>query len=382
MEIFLDTNVFLKNGFQEKKYYDIIKFSENNLIKIYTHELVIREAERRTFVELKKCNQDLQKQTQKFALKNVRIPRDETIKREVKKSVEKLLFKLHIEIINHSPSSFTSTLDDYFAGINAFEHDLLNHDDWSAKKKNFIDSIIAYDFLMKIKKSNNKLYFITDNMKDFKWIKNSQVSVLNYDAFFSTEREQLFSLLENVKKSNLILEILNHNKKQVSEAILNLIHNGDEYYDIETKKYDLNIDNSISLLLYTSEISNDNFQELLQFNNPIVSNKKENKGQISINFSITLNCYVRYCTTYSDLDSENIYSYREGASIKDQSIIEIIDDSGEGIIEIDHLSKIDITGWLELNNISLNIDKIDDLPLSKAKLILNEDKIELTPYEY
>lgn len=384
MYIYIDTNMLIGKGLNIAQYLQFKNWVNENKIELFVHEFVLKECKLNISRQNIKIISDLRKVSKKYKVEFNTLPGDDECRELIDSSIDTLIQQLSITIIRYSTIKSQNTINDYFEGKNSFEHQVGDETARMASKKNFIDSIIAHDYLEFSKKNSDlESVLITNNTKDFQWLKQHEFYLIaDYRAFINKFEPQLRNtIIENNNQDFLL--IIAKNKSVIINLVTQFIEEEYGYFEIPTKSYPLS-DIEVVVLPFEELLSDNDDCSDYDFSYNLDSIKTDENGMslISVKFQLSFDLHVRYVAHILDLQSEGIYSYDDNQKLISQDIIEVLDDSGEGVIEIDHLSKVYITGWFNFKNIDLKRVSIEKLLSSNYELIIAEDQIILKPYDY
>lgn len=375
----LYANILLTRGIREDSYKQFKIYVENELITIFVHQLVIEEVKRNIYRNIQKVIDKyksdintIERKSQLFF--NHSLPERKIIYNKIDETITNIKEYLKINIIEYDPINSIKTIKDYFDEENAFITG--QETKWEVVKKNFIDSIIAHDYL---KHSNENIaYLITNNVKDFEWMKNKGVHIYDsYENFITSTQAFINTQLNypvHVEPTN-IFSILNKNKDNLLKLIAPEVKKWSDY-EIKSEKFCLARQHDVRLHFDLEDILN---RSDVEFDNPVIFTAKESTYELSVPFRQTIDAHASYTSFYQDLNAEGLYTYNDKEVIVNQYVLEVTDDSGEGILEVSHSCKVYLKGILVFKVKDKSIKTFKDFHPDKLKLFISENDIYLDP---
>lgn len=359
MNIFIDTNILYAKGLQEDNYLILNKYQDKNAIKVYIHEYSILELRNHVLVDVLKITksyEDNKKKLDKYIYIFPEIRHDmdcAALRCEIEKSIRQFFDRQKFIVIEQNHTHLKSVCDDYFSISNAFDHAIGDKEAKNRKRGNFIDAILAYGYLG-MAESSKKNVLITKNNKDFAWLKNQKIELINdINDVYENYKHELGEQIDDERIANIFQQI---EIKDVSSSIKDKIINAlsdHEYIPISSANYPCNVNdqNEVTILTMTfipEEKQKINFHDNINLN-PLTIIKNGDDSELSYRFMIKTKADVSYVASIScllDHNFINVNSRGEFKSAFGNHSLQVDDYSGigEGICEVSYKSDIIIYG--------------------------------------
>lgn len=391
INIFLDTNILIKTGTTDNPFYKKLKIlNDANLVEVYIHNYVIEEYKTQVYLqcmiikeEIEKTNKKITIVKRKFGIElKEQTNSEEDIKKIAEKNINDFVVKFGFKVLQVSHDSFHSTFKDYFSICNAFEHAIYAYDKERKKIKiKIVDSIIAHSYLKNLSEEN---VLITQNIKDFDWIKKKSDKLKLYESlenYFGCEGDSYIEKINKDLSEPSLQELLdnidfkNKLKKLISEMLV-----GIERIEINSENFKYCI-SEVEYSIY-DEI---NFETIKLFE-PIIE-KDDDAFNVTISFSFTLVDKVNYVASVGDLIENNVINFNySNISITHMysDHIDICNYDGEDVIELAHEAELEIFGFFSAKIVITHdlkeIDKVIEYLKDKGKIQIQYDKCSGDPF--